>query len=473
MITKLQKHLLILVMAFAVFSVNSNAVRLMDVIENATLDGFAFGRFVNVHGRDADGSRWQLRLKPTITTGQIAGFSASAGIFFSKGSTTPDGNNTDGDISGSRGDIVSAFVDRFNIADFYVTYNALDSLNTKTILQGGQKSVVTPFNDTILDRALGIFVQNTDLDFLNISFQWWDTWISDDIFISRANTTPAAAGLGNNVFVLGFNSSKDFTKSTRFSYNFWYALSHRFLDFMIFADVGYSFNIGKHAFNAMVQSTAARIANQPTLFSNSSDFNTLFSSNTYNYAKNRGTYNIRLDYKYNLTNDSESNSPNGYIGASLGLAGSFLNGYGTMFDNTGGLKLGGILWNNFAGTEANGFGLFGSGGFNNSSIFLVYGKAEFNYKKFGVSLDAVFVTTSHFFVLKKGSSGHFANLANLNNVTANLHGSANKFVPVSFLELSPAITYKFTSNISAVLQYGYLMGDLNMGRIRAQVNYVF
>lgn len=444
-----------------------HAARLMDFIENASISGFAFGRYINVHGRDADGSRWQLRIKPIITTGEVAGFSATGSLFFSKGSTTPDGNNTHNDISGSRADVVSAFVDRFNIADFYVTYNAADSLHTKSILQGGQKSVNTPFNDTILDRAIGIFFENKDLDSINISLQWWDSWMGDDIFISRATPTAGqSVGLGNNAFIVGLNSSKEFSKDTGVSYNLWYAGIHRYLNYMIFADLGYSYSFNAHSISILAQSAASGLVDKPMLMSSITNYSTLYSP-AYNYAKNRGMYNVRLDYKYN-NEDSKITAAFG-----VGAAGSFGDGYGAMIDNTGAMKLGGILWNNFAGTEANGFGLIGAGGFNDSRIFLSYAKGEFNYKNFGVSLDVVYVDTTHFFVLKKGSSGHFASFNNLNSATGNIHGSDNKFVPVKFVEISPAVSYKFTSNISAILQYGYLLGDLNMGRIRFQVNYVF
>lgn len=471
------------IMGFSVLNMtlfsNANAARLMDVIEKASISGFAFGRFINVHGRDAAGSRWQLRLKPIITSGEVAGFSATASIFFSKGSTTPDDNNTDGDISGSRGDVVSAFVDRFNIADFYLTYNA-ESLGTKSIIQGGQKSVVTPFNDTILDRALGIFIENKDLKYLNMSFQWWDSWMGDDIFISRS--TPSSGqmvGLGNNAFIFGFKSGDEFSKDTGFAYNFWYGAIHRYLNYMIFADVSYTLNLSGHTLTFLAQSSASGLVDKPILMSNLADYNTLYRA-SYNYAKNRGMYNLRVDYKYSLDldsgglGDSESKDSIGISGA-IGIAGSFMDGYGTMIDNTGGLKLGGILWNNFAGTEANGFGLFGAGGFNDSSIFLTYASAKASYKKFETSLDVVFVNTSHFFILRKASNagGYYASATNLNSATSNIHGTANKFIPATFLEISPAVSYKFTKNISATLQYGYLMGDLSMGRIRAQVNYVF
>ena len=129
---------------------NIQAAKLMDAIQNAKIEGFAFGRISTLHGRDAAGTRYQLRFKPTITTGEVAGWSGSVGIFFSKGTSTPDNNYTDTEISASRGDQFFSASDRFNIGDFYITYNAKEQLNTKTTLRAGQQSPKTPFNDTNL-----------------------------------------------------------------------------------------------------------------------------------------------------------------------------------------------------------------------------------------------------------------------------------------------------------------------------------
>ena len=74
------------------------AAKLSDVINNASIDGFAFGRVHAVDGRDGEGVRYQFRFKPTITSGAIYGVSASAGLFFSKGSSTPDNNTADNNI---------------------------------------------------------------------------------------------------------------------------------------------------------------------------------------------------------------------------------------------------------------------------------------------------------------------------------------------------------------------------------------
>ena len=460
---------------------NIQAAKLMDAIQNAKIEGFAFGRISTLHGRDAAGTRYQLRFKPTITTGEVAGWSGSVGIFFSKGTSTPDNNYTDTEISASRGDQFFSASDRFNIGDFYITYNAKEQLNTKTTLRAGQQSPKTPFNDTNLDRALGIFIDNKDISWLNMGFQWWDSWVGDDMYISRAtyvvpNATNFAStigsGVGNNVFMVSFTSDADFTQKTGVSYNLWYTYIHKFAPYMIFADLSYTAKFSNHSLSILGQVSATGLTDNPIL-EGDAQFATLFRSAAGDTwaAKNRGMYNIRLDYRYNFvatSGDDEPSKPIGFFGLSLGFLGSFGDGYGTLIDNTGGLKPGGGLWNSFSGAEANGFGILGVGGFRNSSIISPYIKLEAGYKKFGFALDIAYVETTHFYFLKKaGTDG------NLNTVSNWLYGNGNKVAAAQLVDISPTISYKFTDSVSMTAFYGYLIGNPSMGRFRFLVTYVF
>lgn len=455
------------------------AAKLSDVINNASIDGFAFGRVHAVDGRDGEGVRYQFRFKPTITSGAIYGVSASAGLFFSKGSSTPDSNTADNDIGGSRGQTIDSLVDRFNIGDFYVTLDGKETLNTKTIVRLGQRSPGTPFNDNNLDRALGVFAENNDLSAMNFGFQWWDSWMGDDIYISTpsGDISSAGAGIGNNMFMAYIKSGADFTKETGLSYNLWYGGIHRWVNAMVFGDIAYTANFGNQSLTFTGQVSYTSISNSVFIFAPKS--NALaglgWNDNEKYFAKNRGMYNIRVDYRYNFTQASDeedgAEKVTGFFGASAGLAGSFGDGFGTLIDNTGGLKLGGHLWNSYSGAEANGFGILGVGGFKNSSIIVPYLKAEIGYKKFGAALDVAYVDASHFFYLKKGST---TPNENLNNDTSSLlYGASNHIKAANFLDVALSATYKFTDSINMLAAYGYAFGDPQFGRFRFQVNYVF
>ncbi|RDU73104.1 major outer membrane protein [Helicobacter aurati] len=453
------------------------ASKLSEIIDNATISGFAFTRISSLHGRDGEGTRWQWRFKPVVTTGAVNGWSGSVGIFFSKGSSVPDSNNTDGDIGASRGDVSETTVDRFSISDYYLTYNAKEQLGTDTIIIAGQKSPGTVFTDNVLDRAMGVFIQNKDISALNIGLQWWDTWMGDDIYFSPRGNMQNNAGIGNNVFLLSLGSGSDFTKQTGLDYNLTYAYGNRWFDFMLFGNIGYTAKFGNNSLGILIQGSSTRLTDNPHIFSNATTFSAIYQqtgptgSNGYNFAKQRGMYNLRIDYKYHLSDSSaeDSDAPKsiGFVGFSIGTMGSFGPGYGTLIDNTGGLKLGGVLWNGYSGPEANGFGILGTGGFDKSWLYGGYLKAEMKYKKFGASLDVVYVATSHFYYLKKaGTDGTL-------NANGKLYTKENAIKKANFIEVSPTITYQVTPSISMAAYYGYLLGNPQFGRFRFLVNYVF
>lgn len=452
------------------------AAKLSDIINNATIEGFAFGRVNSVEGRDGTGTRYQFRFKPTITSGEVYGVSASAGIFFSKGSSTPDNNGSEGDIGGSRGQTINSLVDRFNIGDFYVTYNAKEAFDSKTIIRLGQRSPGTPFNDNNLDRALGVFVENKDIDVVNFGFQWWDSWMSDDIYISVPSISNTGAGIGNNMFMIYAKSGDAFTKDTGLSYNLWLAAIHRWVNAMIFADASYKLDIDEgQSLTFSAQTAFTQISDRVYIISDSSALSGLAGyTNDGVFAKNRGVYNLRVDYKYNFTDfgdDKENSKPVGFFGASAGIAGSYGDGFGALIDNTGSLKLGGHLWNSFSGAEANGFGILGVGSFKNSSIITPYLRAELGYKKAGLALDIAYVKASHFYYLKRGSNDKNPNLNDASSSV--LYGSSNYVMAANLLDIALSGTYKLSDSINVLTAYGYMFGTPQFGRFRFQVNYAF
>lgn len=384
------------------------AAKLSDVINNATIQGFAFGRVNTLHGRDGEGTRYQFRFKPTITSGEVYGMSASAGIFFSKGSSSPDNTTSNGDIGGSRGQTVSSYTDRFNIADFYITYNATEAFGSKSKIYVGQKSPGTPFNDNNLDRALGVFIENKDMDEINFGFQWWDSWIGDDMYLSATNITSNGAGIGNNMFMAYVKSGDAFTKENGLSYNLWYGAIHRWVNAMIFADATYNFKLDNQSFTFIAQTAFTQISNNVFIDSNSPSFSGLgWDPYESEFAKNRGVYNLRIDYKYNFTESSNGENEDkpkatGFFGASVGISGSYGDGFGALIDNTGALKVGGHVWNSFSGAEANGFGILGVGQFKNSSIVAPYLRGEVGYKKSWTSIRPYLCESFSFLFPTKG-----------------------------------------------------------------------
>lgn len=475
--------------AFASFG-SLEAAKLSEVIDNATIQGFAFSRVNSLHGIDGIGTRYQFRFKPTITTGEVNGVSASAGLFFSKGSAMPDGSTEENDIGGSRGQTISGSTDRFNVGDFYVTYNTAEIFGSKTTIRLGQKSPGTPFNDNNLDRAIGVFIENKDIDALNLGFQWWDAWMADDIYISSPScndnkcVNSSGVGIGNNMVMVYAKSSDAFAKDTGLSYNLWLGHINKWVSAMIFADVAYKLNISNNQTITFTAQTAFTSIDKKNVFiysgSSSSPNYLRYIGNAQRYqdvfANNRGVYNLRVDYKYDFaesSGDSKQKSSD-FFTASAGIAGGYGDGFGALLNYAGAIKVGGHIWNSSSGADANGFGITGVGSFKNSHLFTFYGRAGIGYKNAGVALDLAYVNASHFYLLKAGTKRINGNGHNLNSSTSDfLYGSNNAVIPVDIIDIGLSATYKFTSNINALVAYGYMLGTQDFGRFRFQVNYVF
>lgn len=456
------------------------ASKLSDVVNNATISGFAFTRVTSLYGQDGSGTRWQWRFRPVITTGAVNGWSGSIGIFYSKGSSAPDDNNTDGDISASRGDVVVNSTDRFGISDYYITYKSKETLGSDTTIVAGQKSPGTVLNDNVLDRAMGVFISNKDISALNIGFQWWDTWIGDDIYFAPRNAGSDVANInrsiGNNVFLFSLSSGADFTKDTGLRYNLTYAYGNRWFSYMVFGDVSYTAKFNDQSLELLLQLSARGLVNNPQILSNNVGFGNVYQqlgtaaneTNQSKFAKNSGVYNLRLNYKLSVDEDGKSV---GFIGLSVGTMGSFGRGYGTLIDNTGGFKVGGVIWNSYSGPEANGFGILGVGAFDGSWLYGGYLKGEMKYKKLGASLDIAYVAASHFYYPIKGSRG----LASSNNLNENgtLFTTRNYIKKANFFEISPTISYEVAPHITMTAYFGYLIGNPSLGRFRYLITYVF
>lgn len=459
--------------------VSLEAAKLSDVINDMTISGIAFTRVQTVHGRDAEGTRWQLRFKPTLTTGDFKGWSATVGIYFSKGSSIADSNTAASDLGGISAATIHSSADRFNISDFYITYKAKEQLGTNTVIHAGTKSPATPLNDTTAARAIGVFIENSDLSFMTVGFQWWDTWMDSDIYYSGTGLTTNGVAADNNMFLIYFNSPKSFTEKYNVAYRAYYGYINRWVDAMVFADGSYKLNLGdKGAFGSLLltaQLGMTLITDNPHIMTANPEsgldkwYSTMGKDN---YAKFRGAYNVRIDYNKDIATGSSSEEDKGdsiSVNAFAGFAGSFGDGFGVILNHPGGFNLGGHLWDSYSGVNANGFGIMGAGGFKNSSIMLGYIGTKVKYKDADFGLDVAYVTATHFWYPKKaGTSGNL----NAWGSTA-VYGTSNAIKQGNMLDVSVNVGYKLTKNIKAMAFYAYGFGKVSLGRFRLQVNYVF
>ncbi|PAF43674.1 hypothetical protein [Helicobacter sp. 11S02629-2] len=472
---------------------------LMDVVSNASVDGFGFMRWAVVNGKDGDGQRYQLRFKPTVTTGEVNGWSASAGIFFSIGSATPDGNYTNDEIQGSRGfrtDMGGS--DVFNISNFYVTKNIA---SWQTMLRAGVMNPLTPMNDVNLDRGIGVYATNKSLEWANVTFLWLDSWMSDDMYIrsfgykgrdehkyeggvangdltgSSVLNNAIGAGIGNDLVSIGLSK-----ETGDFKYRLWYTYGEKLFNYMIFADTSYTYHLNDaNSFTILGQIAATGFQNRFQYLSKSKFFQESGAiSSPYSaaeIAKNRGVYNINATYKYAPPESKFSFDVN------LGGAGSFGDGYGALIDNTGGLKLGGNIWNTFDGAERNGYGITGAGALKGSYLNLGYATINGQYGKLNLGFNVTFIDTNNYVVLRKASTtGSMSGAAKdthrtITSKAVEAGSSKNPTVTsgfkVHFFEIGPTYRYNFTNNLALIGYWKFAVGDLSFNILRWQVMYTF
>ncbi|PAF51069.1 hypothetical protein BKH43_02340 [Helicobacter sp. 13S00401-1] len=471
---------------------------LMDALQNSTIDGFGFMRWAVVNGKDGNGQRYQLRLKPTVTTGEVDGWSVSAGLFFSIGSSTPDNNYTNDEIQGSRGfrtDMGGS--DVFNISNFYVTKNIS---SWKTLLRAGVMNPLTPMNDVNLDRGIGVYAKNTSVDWANITFLWQDSWMSDDIYIrsfsyqggnnhkyvggganagilSGTFNNSIGAGIGNDLVSIGLSK-----ETGDFKYRLWYTYGEKLFNYMIFADTSYTYRLNDtNSFTILGQIAATGMQNdfhylsKSKFLQESGAINSPYSAK--DIAKHRGVYNINATYKYAPPESKFSFDVN------VGGAGTFGDGYGALIDNTGGLKLGGQIWNTFDGAERNGFGITGAGALKGSYLNLGYATINGQYGKLNLGFNVTFIDTNNYVVLSKASrSGSMSGAAGDMHRTLTAKGVASGSAinptvtsgfKVHYFEIGPTYRYNFTKNLALIGYWKFAVGDLSFNILRWQVMYTF
>lgn len=442
-----------------------------EAIEDASIDGFAFGRYTTNGGKDGAGSRYQFRTKLDLVSGEYEGYSLTGGIFFSQGSGTPDkGNSTTDDIHGSRGvrsDMSGS--DVFNINNFFITKKI-----SQTSLKLGQMNVVTPFTDKSVDRGIGGMISNKDVKGLNFLLAYYDSWITDDMYIAaqadRADSKKKAAGIGNNLVIAGVSGSYVLDENTQnLSFRLYDLWAHHLVDYMIFGDMSYKYTFAEHIFFKVMGQVALTGVNKVAGFQSKSAFlsgyfvnkisaETLPGGLNQELARTRGLYNIQASFEVHK------------LYTEFGFAGSFGDGYGAIFDNVGGFNTAGKLWNGSQGHGADGFGFLGGGATKGTNINALYAEVDYKLGSFILALDAAWVS---------GKNNYPLLIAGSNDSNYDYRGFVPGFkdkkrtMNASFIEVTPSIAYKIGKKVTAQIYFANIFGDIQLNRTRLQITYNF
>ncbi|MDY5950963.1 MAG: hypothetical protein SPJ16_07220 [Helicobacter sp.] len=454
--------------------------KLKDLVTNAKVSGFGFARFFTINGFDnigQNGQSQQYRIKLDVTSGKIHGFSATAGLFFSQGSSTPDvGSNTNGAVQGGRGTaFTNNFSDRFNISQIFAS-KEFDIGSFSTKIDAGKINISSPLSDNKVDLGTGFVAnakQKIDGGSIKYHASFYDSWSGDHVgynirtrLSSNDHTSAAGVGIGNNLTLLGMGGN---VMNKALDFNVYVGNIYGFMDFLLYGEAKYGMKLGDSMkLSILAQTSMAALNGKPHLYLglNGKSIDRVFDTELANAAKFRGLYNIQAK----LAIDKFS--------LKAGYLGSFGDGYGTLLDYKGGIDTAGKIWNGNLTATYEGLGMLGSGSFKNSSINVAYIAAEYGFKiPLKVGLDVAYVFGNTYMPELKVSPNDSGNKMDNNYFGSNTSGkkvAEQEFIKnASFFEITPHITYKFFDKLELSFLAATLAGDIDFFKTRTELKYTF
>lgn len=461
------------------------ASSLKDAIENATVDGWAQGKYFYSSGPDGDGRGYQMMFRPNVHSGEVDGYSITAGVFAAYGPGVPDGVTSDDSIGGSRAPRIDGNnpPDVFNISNLYVNKNFDIQAGAQTLswtLRAGQMNIETALNagTSYADRGIGGMLQIVDKD-LGLKFyaSGYDTWMTDNIFL--AFNQSGTYGIGNNIVFLGLEGDDKVLNG--FGFKLYWSYAQQLFNTMAFGDIHYKYKFDSGLTLGALAQVAGTVMNNNANFhsqsKNSTNLQNYFAQmreGPYNgYAPTRGLFNLQVNLKA------------GGYSSKLGYLASFGRGYGVVLDSKGGFDVGGQLWNGIMSGGMMGFGWTGTGAADKTGIQAIYWTHRYKmqegiFKNLGFGLDLAWVTNGYEYgnrypFMKKGSTKLMAQ-----GIGGNIRG---QIIPArgtnwtedidSLFEISPQISYDFTKNFNGSITYSQLLGGMTMGRTVLALRYNF
>ena len=454
-------------LGLGVLSLQASALK--DIVENASVDGYARVEYIYTDGRDGYGQGFRAFFRPNVTTGEVKGFSFTGGLFFSKGSAAPDGNQIADFIGGSRSFDVknNKAIDVFSVSNLYVT-KKFDS--AKTTIRAGIMQIETPLNSpsgSYGDRGMGAFIKNNSVTGMEFFIGTWGSWMTDNVALQTYGLRSISDfGIGNELTIVGAKGNFESVGLKDLTATLYYAYADRLFDMMLFGELGYQFNFENNAYvKIMAQAAGTIMASNPHFFGQGA------SSPLYNYfveadkidqgyARNRGVYNIQLSW-----------GVKNYTG-NLGYLGSFAQGYGAMLDSGGDLKVGGTLWNTLVAGGVPGFGWTGSGAYKGTDIIVAYTTHTYKLDNWTFGLGLTYVGGNNRLPqMSKGSNRIKGTTADRGGATVGK--ASNLTMDADIFEISPSISYQFTKSLSANIAFSQIVGDMIVNRTKVTVMYKF
>lgn len=431
---KITKLSLIACVALASLSTASFAQPLEEAIKGIDVSGMLRYRYTdnrydnkgfNKQERTRGDANHQWRAEALFKTPVINNISMNLGIGYhnaqqnvNHGKGILDDNDNYTNVFAGNG-LGSGSDSRFGVREFNMVITP-DSTNTT--IKAGKMIMQTPINDTLDDRATGIFVTNSDLNHWTFALGAFDAWSIDDYQTGYA-LTPDNESFAKPFYTAGAMSNYD-TSIGNFSSQLWLFNATDMIDFAGFGELAWQNSMfhlkGQYAFSKL-----------------NSDANSPWTSVYKGQKVKEGNdlYTLEAGVRFH-----DYNIP---VAAKIGYWGNTQDGYAVSLDNEGSFQKVGQIWFENVATGVSISMLPAEGqnmprGFESNELSLFY--ANINYdilENLNVGIDFVSGTN-------KISRGQ---------------GAAHYSGDIDFTEINPNITWQYSKSLRIFAHYSILTTD--------------
>ena len=431
---KITKLSLIACVALASLSTASFAQPLEEAIKGIDVSGMLRYRYTdnrydnkgfNKQERTRGDANHQWRAEALFKTPVINNISMNLGIGYhnvqqnvnhGKGILDNNGNYTNvfaGNGLGSGSD------SRFGVREFNMVITP-DSTNTT--IKAGKMIMQTPINDTLDDRATGIFVTNSDLNHWTFALGAFDAWSIDD-YQTGYLLDPNNGSIDKPFYTAGAMSNYD-TSIGNFSSQLWLFNATDMIDFAGFGELAWQNSMfhlkGQYAFSKLNSD-----ANSP--------WTGIYEGNK--VKEGNDLYTLEAGVKFH-----ELNVP---LAAKIGYWGNTQDGYAVSLDNEGSFQKVGQIWFENVATGV--------------SISMLPAEGQNMPRGFESNELSMFYANINYDILENLNIG--IDYVNGTNKIARGQGAARYSGDIDFQEINPYIVWQYTKSLRIFAHYSILTTD--------------
>lgn len=429
---KITKLSLIACVALASLSTASFAQPLEEAIKGIDVSGMLRYRYTdnrydnkgfNKQERTRGDANHQWRAEALFKTPVINNISMNLGIGYhnvqqnvnhGKGATL---NGTDIPFAGNG--LGSGSDSRFGVREFNMVITP-DSTNTT--IKAGKMIMQTPINDTLDDRATGIFVTNSDLNHWTFALGAFDAWSIDD-YQTGYLLDPNNGSIDKPFYTAGAMSNYD-TSIGNFSSQLWLFNATDMIDFAGFGELAWQNSMfhlkGQYAFSKL-----------------NSDANSPWTS-VYDQKVKEGNdlYTLEAGVRFH-----DYNIP---VAAKIGYWGNTQDGYAVSLDDEGSFQKVGQIW-------------FENGATGVSISMLPTAMGQNMPRGFESNELSMFYANINYDILENLNIG--IDYVNGTNKIARGQGAARYSGDIDFQEINPYIVWQYTKSLRIFAHYSILTTD--------------